>query len=58
MHSPVPIIGREVEKEFVMDGVTLPEYCGVEINIRALHHNEAVWGKDHNVKLLLFLILF
>ena len=49
LHSPVPMIGREVDREFVMDGVTLAPGTFVEINIHALHHNKAVWGEDHNV---------
>ena len=51
MHTPVPIIGRGVEKEFVLDGVTLPMGCAVEVNVHALHHNETVWGEDHNVNI-------
>ena len=49
LHTPVPIIGREVKTELTLEGIKIPRGTNVEVNIFALHHNEAVWGEDYNV---------
>ena len=46
---PVPFIGRELENNMEIEGVTLLPGTFVDINIWAVHHNEHVWGKDHMV---------
>ena len=47
---PVPIIGRELDTEMVVDGVTLPMGTNVQFLIHSLHHNTHIWGNDHNVR--------
>ena len=47
MHSPVPFIAREVEKEFELDGITLKPGTFIDVIIDQLNHNEHVWGTDH-----------
>ena len=50
LHPPVPIIQRETNQEFQLEGVTLPPDTFIDIFIYLLHHNEAVWGADHWVR--------
>ena len=50
LHSPVPVISRELENEMVMDGVALKPGTMIGIMPVLVHHNEQVWGKDHNVR--------
>ena len=49
LHTPVPMVAREIESEVEIEGVTLKPGSMVDIFIVALHHNEHVWGKDHMV---------
>lgn len=43
LHSPVPFIGRQLENELTIDGITLPKRSLLDIDIYGLHHNPAVW---------------
>ena len=49
LHSPVPVIGREVDTEFEIEGVTLPVGTLIDVNIYQMHNNKAVWGEDCGV---------
>ena len=49
IHSPVPTVGREVDKEFEIDGVRMPVGSRIQVHIHALHHNQEIWGADHEV---------
>ena len=49
LHTPVPLVMREVEREFELDGVTLPVGTTVDVNIHLMHNNKAVWGDDYQV---------
>ena len=49
MHAPVPTIGREVQDELVVDGVTIPAGTNIQMSLNGMHHNEDVWGDDHEV---------
>ena len=51
LHSPVPHIGRVVDREFEIEGHTIPLGTRVDISVYQLHHNTAVWGDDHDVRL-------
>ncbi|XP_064600699.1 ultra-long-chain fatty acid omega-hydroxylase-like [Liolophura sinensis] len=43
MYTPVPIIGREVSKPLVIDGVELPVGMKIIISLFIMHHNPDVW---------------
>ena len=49
MHSPVPIIGRQVSNEFELHGITLKPGTFVDMMIFLSNHNQDVWGPDHYV---------
>ena len=57
LHSPVPNILREVDNEFVLEGVRLASGTNITIAINLLHHNEEIWGDDVHVSLYLHLYL-
>ncbi len=44
LHSPVPIIQRELTKDMTFDGVTVPPGCHVDVSIYCVHHNPTVWN--------------
>ena len=46
LNPPVPVIGRETSRNFVLDGVTLPKGTNIYVFIFLLHTNKAVWGED------------
>ena len=48
LFSPVPIIGRELKNPLEIDGHIMPAGTFIDIQICTLHHNEHVWGKDHD----------
>ena len=50
MHGPVPVMQRELTKDFDLDGVTIPPGCTIEVPIYCVHHNPAIWGDDHMVR--------
>ena len=56
LHTPVPIIGRQVETEFEMEGVTLPTGTLIDVHIHQMHINKAVWGEDCQVCLFRTLV--
>ena len=51
LHTPVPFIAREVDKEFELDGVTLPVGTKVQVYFHLMHNNKAVWGDDYKVSI-------
>ena len=52
LHAPVPYIGREVDKEFELDGVTLPVGTKVQVHFHLMNNNKAVWGDDCKVSIV------
>ena len=54
MHGPVPVVQRELTKDFDLDGVTIPPGCTIEVPIYCVHHNPAIWGDDHMVRFEIF----
>ena len=51
LHSPIPHIARVADREFELEGHTIPVGARVTIHVHQLHHNTAVWGDDHDVRL-------
>ena len=47
--SPIPIISRVTDKDLDLNGCTVPSGTHIDVNIYALHHNEHVWGEDHDL---------
>lgn len=48
LHPPVPVIGRQMKQEVVIDGHVSPPGTPIEINLwNHHHHNPSVWGDDH-----------
>jgi cytochrome P450 len=47
LHSPVPIVGRDIENDFDLGDRVAPKGTLVQINIWALNHMEHIWGSDH-----------
>ena len=47
LHSPVPMLIRETEKEFQLGDKVFPKGTLVHINIWVMNHMEKIWGKDH-----------
>ena len=58
LHAPVPLIGREIEKELDLDGVRLPAGTNVQVSIIGVHNNPAVWGSDVTVLTLLYYVFW
>jgi len=54
-HPPVPVIVRDLTNPLTVDGVTLLPGSTIVIAVWMAHHNESVWGKDHMVRLVIFL---
>ena len=49
LYSPVPFIGRETKNPIKVNGIDIKPGTMIEISMFCVHHNEAVWGKDHMV---------
>ncbi|XP_022342994.1 cytochrome P450 4F8-like [Crassostrea virginica] len=47
LHSPVPGVLRDVQSPIQVENVEIPARTTVMISFNSLHHNPAVWGKDH-----------
>ena len=57
LHTPVPIVGRQVDTEFEIEGVTLPIGTLIDVHIHQMHNNKAVWGEDCHVCIFTDLVI-
>ena len=48
MYSPVPYVMRQLTMPLELDGHIIPTNTVVGIPISSVHHNEVVWGEDHD----------
>ncbi|KAK3594422.1 hypothetical protein CHS0354_037447 [Potamilus streckersoni] len=44
-HCPVPVVARQLTKDFQIDGHVFPSGTSVAVDIYMLHHNEEVWER-------------
>ncbi len=52
LYPPVPNISRQITQPITIEGVILQPGTVTDMNIYQIHHNPLIWGKDHNVSLI------
>ena len=47
LHTPVPMISRQLTKDVDIQGCTIPAGTHVDVHLYILHHNVTVWDAPY-----------